>query len=293
MTSVPRWLVKKASRYAVALGACPRRLLASRSAASNPTLRVLMYHHLRRADRDPFSVAPEAFDRQMKWLADRRLAVSLATLEEHVAAAGPVDGVLVTIDDGYRDLRTVGLPILRRHRVPAVAFVSVGRIEERSGSLENSTGEAYLSWTELAELAAAGVTIASHGWDHVSLTALEPSQMISQVTRSRRLLEQRLGVTINAFAYPFGTRSDFNDATRRALSDAGYTVAFTTQHGAVRYGADTLALPRLKVEGGEGMWMFRQVVTGGLDGWGLVDRFLWRLQDSSPVRPHVTNGISL
>ena len=41
---------------------------------------------------------------------------------------------------------------------------------------------------------------------------------------------------------------------------------------------DALALPRVKVEGGERMWMFRLLVRGGLDAWSLADRTLWRLQ---------------
>jgi hypothetical protein len=68
------------------------------------------------------------------------------------------------------------------------------------------------------------------------------------------------------------------------VADAGYTLAFTAQHGAVRTGANPYALPRIKVEGGESVWMFRQLVAGGLDGWSLVDRYLWRVQAADGVR---------
>src|SRR4029453_13085434 len=101
-----------------------------------------------------------------------------------------------------------------------------------------------------------------------------------QGERSRKLLEDRLGGAVVAFAYPFGTRRDFNPTTRQILHEVGYRFIFTSQHGAVRPGADALELPRIKVEGGEGMWMFRGLARGGLDGWALVDRTMWRLQAS-------------
>ena len=51
-------------------------------------------------------------------------------------------------------------------------------------------------------------------------------------------------------------------------------------HGAIAPGADPLTLPRVKIEGGEGLWMFRAIVDGGLDAWRWVDRFMWRLQEA-------------
>lgn len=83
-----------------------------------------------------------------------------------------------------------------------------------------------------------------------------------------------------AFAYPYGTRVDYNAMTEEVLDNAGYTYVFTAQHGAVAPGAelDRMRLPRIKVEGGEGLWMFKLLVHGGLDAWGWIDRFAWRWQ---------------
>jgi predicted dehydrogenase len=114
--------------------------------------------------------------------------------------------------------------------------------------------DAHLSWHEVAELAANGVTVASHGWDHVSLASLDAPQLAFQLQHSRRELERRLGTRVDAFAYPFGTQRDFSPMTERAVADAGYTLAFTAQHGAVRTGANRHALPRIKVEGGEPLY---------------------------------------
>ena len=78
--------------------------------------------------------------------------------------------------------------------------------------------------------------------------------------------------------HPFGTRSDFNAETGRLLAGSGYACAFTAQHGAIQPGSDPVALPRVKIEGGEGLAMFRLICAGGLDAWRAVDHALWRLQ---------------
>jgi peptidoglycan/xylan/chitin deacetylase (PgdA/CDA1 family) len=275
-----RWIAKKASRQAVVLAS---RMGAARQSADAPTVRALTYHRVRAADREPFSVTPEAFEAQMAWLASEGLAVSLAEVEQVLAGTGSLrrNAVLVTIDDGYRDVYTDALAILSRHRIPALLFVSTAAIEERDSAPVRGVGaDAHVSWSELAELVQAGIAIGSHGWEHRSLAQMLLNEAEGQMVRSRTVLEQRLGIAVRAFAYPFGTRADYSSETRAALVRSGYTTGFTSQHGAIAAGMDSFTLPRIKIEGGEGMWMFRQLVAGGLDNWSLVDRYLWRVQAS-------------
>ena len=163
--------------------------------------------------------------------------------------------------------------------VPAVLFVTGGAVEERP-VLGSGLMDDHLSWQELAALEAGGVTVASHGWDHRSLGTMTAAEVDDQLERSRATLRSRLGVTADAFAYPYGTRADYSDATGAAAARAGYRVVFTAQHGAINSVSAPLELPRIKVEGGEGMWSFRRLVAGGLDRWGAVDRHLWRIQSS-------------
>lgn len=264
-----RWLAKKAARTAC--------LMAPGERAAG--VRVLMYHRVRARGREPFSVSPEAFARQMAWLASEGRAVSLSDFAAGLRGEGPLrpGAVLVTIDDGFRDTYTTALPILQRYGVPAVLFVTVGAIEDRSGD-----DDAHVSWSELAALDAGGVAVCSHAWTHRSMARLPAAEMDDELHRSRETLRERLGVAATAFAYPFGTRADYSAATGAAVERAGYTMAFTAQHGAIAGGDGAFELPRIKVEGGEGLWMFRRLVAGGLDRWSTVDRYLWRMQASAP-----------
>ena len=132
MTSALRWHVKKATRKAMALGSWAVGYAQPTGRAyAAPQIRVLTYHRFGRVGRDPFCVASRAFDAQMAYLADHKLAISLADFEDCIAGkrTPPQGAVLVTIDDGFRSTYSVALPILRHYAIPAVAFVTPGFVD--------------------------------------------------------------------------------------------------------------------------------------------------------------------
>lgn len=273
-----RWHAKKAARRGVAAAASTMRSLAATGGA--PHVRVLTYHRFGVARRDPFVVHPNDFDRQLAWLAGTGRAISLADLEAFVAGRRTLaDGsVLVTIDDGAPSVHEHALPILARHRIPAVLFVPAGELTDGDGTVAGDGPDARMTRAHLLELAHAGVVVGSHSFTHRSLARMSLAEASMQAARSRATLEDLLGAPVTAFAYPFGTRADYNDNTTAVLREAGYMCAFTSQHGAITPGMDAFVLPRVKVEGGEGIWMFQSVARGGLDGWRWIDRTLWQLQ---------------
>lgn len=295
MTSLPRvirWWVKKTVRCGLALASFGSGYLTlAQWLTRQPKIRVLTYHRFGPCDRDPFTVEVQQFEEQMRWLAGRKLAISLADLEEFLAGRRdvPNGSVVVTVDDGYQEVASVALPICRRYGIPAVVFVPTAEIAETEAdvtiSVPHRPNRRRLSAEELKALPETWTAIGSHSWQHRSLGRMRPEEAWLQITRSRRDLELILGRPITAFAYPFGTRKDFNPTTARLLAKAGYRLGFTSQHGAITLTADPHALPRIKVEGGEPLWMFRLLVTGALDSWLLVDRSLWWLQQSDDNHP--------
>ncbi|HVK55492.1 MAG TPA: polysaccharide deacetylase family protein [Burkholderiales bacterium] len=285
MISTFRWRIKKAARMGMALGSwVSGQAPSSATALDEPQVRVLTYHRFGDAARDPFCVASSDFDLQMRYLAEQGNVVSLADLRRFIdgEVVLPPSAVVVTIDDGFRSLYSKALPILRHYGIPAAAFITPGMMCSEGGGFPEKqiAPEEYLTWNELTAVANAGVTIGSHAWSHQSLGRMTSTEVADEAIRSREALEAHLGINVEAFAYPFGTLADFNAMTMRVLEHSGYCCAFTSQHGAVRSGADVFALPRVKVEGGEELWMFRLLVRGGLDNWRHIDRTLWRLQMS-------------
>lgn len=276
--SKTRWYVKKACRGALALASSavrPLRTVLRREPASY--VRALTYHRFGPARFDPFCVTAEDFEAQVRRLQQQGRAVSLEQVQAFVRGEGtvPRDACLVTIDDGLLSTLSVALPILARHGVPAIAFVSSSLIERAVEGIP----ERYLTWRELRDVADSGViTVGSHAHTHRSLGRLPVAEAAEEVGLSRSILQDRLGRAIHSFAYPFGTRADFNAATDRAVAEAGYAIAFNSMHGSIARGMSLFSLPRVKVEGGESLAMFDRITRGGLDAWRVVDANLWRLQ---------------
>lgn len=274
--STHRWLVKKTARRAMVLGSVVVGSLgARRLMGREPMVRGLIYHRFGEATRDPWCVSAPAFETQMRWLAERRLAVSLEDVERFIRGEGDLaDGsVLVTMDDGYSSVLDIAAPIMRRYGIPSVAYVTTGFVGTAS-----VYGERYLTWDEVARLPAAGVTVGSHAHSHRSMAQISPQEALDEARRSRELLECRVGAPVRSFAYPFGMAPDESAATAQMLVDCGYSTIFIAQHGALRRGTSAARLPRVKVEGGEPLWMFKRLCQGSMDAWKLFDDTMWKLQ---------------
>jgi peptidoglycan/xylan/chitin deacetylase (PgdA/CDA1 family) len=279
-----RGAVKKVARRGVAEAswACGAVALRARLGAR---ARAITYHRFGDVPGDVWCVAPRVFAAQMRWLAERRLVVSLDDVCAFLAGARalPRDAVLVTIDDGCRSTFTEALPILRDLAIPAVAFVSAGLVG--AGAVARDHAEPYATWDELARCRDAGIEIASHAFDHRSLGRMPLAEARDQAVRSREAIAARLGTPPRAFAYPFGMRADMRADVDRAIADAGYAVSFSALHGALRPGMPPVALPRVKVEAGESLRMFALSCRGAMDAWRLVDEVSGRLAGARTETP--------
>ncbi|MCC6830673.1 MAG: polysaccharide deacetylase family protein [Thermoleophilia bacterium] len=115
------------------------------------TLTVLAYHRVApqpdpgfRAP-DPAAVEPHEFARQIRWLAGRYTPVGLDDLDAAVTGGAPLPrrALLVTFDDGYRDVLEHAVPVLSRSGVPAVVFAVTGAMGTRR----------LMWWSECAHIA--------------------------------------------------------------------------------------------------------------------------------------------
>jgi peptidoglycan/xylan/chitin deacetylase (PgdA/CDA1 family) len=249
-------------------------------------IRALTYHGFAGGSRDPFSVSVDKFSYQLDYLAKHGLAATLQDLDcclrGEGLSGGRKAGVLVTIDDGLRSLYEVALPMLANFDVQAIAFVTVGEIglNGKAAPILQSEAEPRISPAQLRELSDRGVIVGSHAFTHRSLAAMSANEAREEAISSKASLEDFLGKAVRAFAYPYGTKADFNEITAALLREAGYDFVFTSQHGPCTSSTSRFCIPRVKVEGGDPRWIFRGLVSGGMDGWRIVDETLWRLQSS-------------
>ncbi len=97
-------------------------------------LTVLCYHRVLERPADfPFdddlvSASPAQFDRQLAFIARHWRVIDFRTLRDHLAREGrfPERALIITFDDGYLDNYEVVYPLLKKHGLTAVMFVTAG-----------------------------------------------------------------------------------------------------------------------------------------------------------------------
>ena len=88
---------------------------------------------------------------------------------------------------------------------------------------------AAMSWEQLRKMSGHRIDVGGHTCTHPVLTALTASEAKAEIRKSKARIEDRLDRPADSFAYPNGTRKDYNAAIKAIVKGAGYrsaTVAF-------------------------------------------------------------------
>lgn len=246
------------------------RVLHGREGASA----ILMYHSIsddRESGVHPYfrvNTAPGVFARQMALL--QETGWSVVPLAELLAPdARPADPgarrVAITFDDGYEDFLSAAFPVLQRHRYPSSVFLPTDYIGDEPIDFK---GRRCLTWTQVRELAGAGVEFGSHTASHPQLHGLAPEAREDEISRSKAVIEQRLGRRADGFCYPYAFPQHdaaFRAHLRGALVRCGYAYGVCTALGRVRQEDDRYFAPRLPVNALDDDRLLRAKLEGGYD----------------------------
>jgi len=234
---LPHALPASAPSHLLALSAhLPQRAVA---------LPVLLYHRVDvvrsslPAITQRLTVDPREFATEMEWLSRNGFHTVTPRLVFDVLEHGarlPPRPVLITFDDGYRDVLGKAAPVLHRLHMTASEFVITGRVSGPDPS--------FLTWPMLTRLQRLGVVIGSHTITHRDLTRLSSAELWRELSGSRAALERHLHHPVQWLAYPFGAE---DRAVVAAALRAGYVLGFTTEGGEVQSGAAPLLLRREEV----------------------------------------------
>jgi peptidoglycan/xylan/chitin deacetylase (PgdA/CDA1 family) len=85
----------------------------------------------------------------------------------------------------------------------------------------------FLNWDEAREMIAGGMAIGAHTHSHVRLSLLVEEEQRRELTQSRAILSEQLGMDINVLAYPFGSISAFSSQSQQIAQEVGYRAAFS------------------------------------------------------------------
>ncbi len=230
----------------VAVAPTVARADTSTSRAELAPVPVLCYHRFGEYARtDPYFVTVEEFRRQLGIVRDEGftpiLAGELADGWEGKRAL-PAKPLLITIDDGYRDVLVHALPALEAFGYRATLFVYPVFIGSRQA----------LSAEQLRTLRARGWEIGSHSLTHPKLVlrpcgedeAARARRLDGELAGSRRKLQEWLGAPVENLAYPYGL---WDREIAAAARTAGYRLMFTVDQGTNDAASPRSALKRIMV----------------------------------------------
>src|SRR3954452_3568431 len=216
---------------------------------------ILCYHSVDPAWESPLAVRPSEFEDHCRWLARHRTVVPLSVAAKRLDRSGrlPSGLAVVTFDDGFVGVRDHALPVLRKHGLPATVFLVAQTLSDEGLSVAWVRTPppwpiSTLTRDDVLEMRDAGIDLQSHSWAHLDLVGLGYDACVTDLRRSRELLEDLLETTVSHLAYPRG----LHDAdVRRAAERAGYTHAYSLPEQAEPTGP--YAVPRVGIHRGNGV----------------------------------------
>ena len=133
----------------------------------------------------------------------------------------PERPVVLTFDDSYESIIRYAAPLMTEFGYTGTLYVItdfVGKHNEWDVNLGWKTFK-HLSWPQIIELKKIGFEVGSHTVHHADLTRLPKCDVVKELTRSKKTLEDRLGDPVLSVSLPFGR---YDAYTFYACEETGY-----------------------------------------------------------------------
>ena len=253
-------------------GALRHGMLSALSLTTKPqrghSLRLVFLHNV-------FNDQVTEFEAKIKYLASIGTFLSSADVLAILRSEKPLDNRFfhLSFDDGFRNIITNALPVLREHGVPATFFVPTKLIsagfERASNYCLNVTHYPRVielaTWDDLAKAQEHGLEIASHTRTHARFTEISGSntQLKDEIFGSKEDLEEHLGRPCSYISWPYGSAGDADASSINVVKRAGYEACFGAYRGRVEPGkTDPYSIPRHHFEAHWPLTHFKYFVHG-------------------------------
>src|SRR3989344_4131070 len=181
---------------------------------------VVFAHHSIASDGWRFSVKKEEFEQQINHLLKTHIPIKASELPAYISGAKkPEKNMFVlAFDDGYENIIKVKDFLKEKGSTPVFFLIA-----------DNAQAD---------------------------FSKLSDSKLIDEISESKKILENKLGVPVRYFAYPKGM---YGTRIREAVRDAGYDLGFSMDNGYVVEGIDRFAIPRVGVDGTHRLNQFKVI----------------------------------
>ena len=221
----------------------PENLKKKNSVQSKIKIPILMYHYVEYVKDDgdlirkKLDIVPSLFEAHLQTLRK-------ANYETYFVKDIPdiLDGTIhystqsaiLTFDDGYEDFYTDVFPLLKKYHMRATIYVIYDYIGRKG----------FLNEEQIKTLAESDlIEIGSHTLDHIYLKQAPKDYADKQIIESKKKFEEKFGIKIYTFAYPYGA---FNNDNIASVQKAGYTAAVSVISGEMQSKDNLFYLNRIR-----------------------------------------------
>ncbi len=221
-----------------------------------------MYHHIgdfpakANSTRQDLTVSVSDFERQVNWLSQNNYSgISLENI--YLYSQGqftlPKKPVVFTFDDGYQDVFTNAIPILKKYGYTG----SFGIITEWPGSKQGDN--VYASWDEISTARDEGMEIVCHTQNHFDGTnpKFDAAYIFENLSGCQKDLSDHLGSMEPILIYPYGHYASIYLEQAR---QAGFAMGLTVHEGNVVNLDNLMEVPRVRIHSHEDFEIFKKLM---------------------------------
>jgi len=208
---------------------------------------ILMYHYVGDLPEDAdeyrvnLTISTERFRAHLEYLQSTEYTpISLYDLHSAliIGTQLPPRPIILTFDDGYANHFDNAFPILQDYGFTGTFFVITDRAD--------NTDPAHLNWTQIQQMAVAGMDIESHTKSHPDLRNRDFDFLVFQVLGSIESINAHIDEETRMFSYPAGR---YDQTTLTVLQTMPIARAVTTQLGRLHTTDNHLEMTRLRISG--------------------------------------------
>lgn len=203
---------------------------------------ILCYHSVS-SDGWEHGVSLTALDKQFGYLHKEYNFISLSQLIDYLDSGVEIPdySVVITFDDGYKDIFGARALIKKYGIVPTVFLLSDPVNVNRT---EVANKKDNLSDAEIRVLMNDGWEIGNHSATHPDFHSLSVSDAKIEIIDSKATLQKKFGVEINSFAYPKGR---YTKVVLDAMMHAKYKLGLSMDDGVISKKSPRYTIPRVGI----------------------------------------------